>query len=617
MAKKNKRESSKASNSKPKKPQKSSVNSKSYSPLIILGIVISCLLLFANTFNHDFTVDDELVILKNKLVQEGIPAIGKIWTSSYLQGFNGEKDGSYRPVSITSFAIEKSLFNATKGSMHIMHVLYFLISVLLCYFFSFKLFNGNQTIAIVTTALFLCHPIHTEVVNNLKSRDEIMLLLGIMGTGNFYLKYLSNKKITSLIAAMAFYFIAVFSKESAITFFLMIPILYHWYRPEWDKTRFIHALFFFGISLLYLLVRLNVVGGVDLELTFMNNALLQSDDGFFERFPNAMALMGKYLFMLIFPYPLSFDYSYNSVPMNGWSSVWPYLSILIYGAMAYFAIDGIRKKKIYGVLIPWFLLTIVVSSNVLILIGSTFAERFLFVPSFAFCAAIAFYLYQFLDKKAMYVGIAIALLYSVFTFMRNQDWKTNIDLVTRDIKFQEENARMQNLYGRFTHVASADEQEDKKSASIEVSKEAFGKAINIAPDYWLTYYYQGLLAVDIKDNDQALKSFSKVVEMEDDFKEARLQYAIALRKDKDYKKAVDQYLWLVENNHARLSDYNNTGFCYFQLKDYDNALKYYLEGHKIDPHSKVALSALLRLYETAFRDPVKANIYRQKLSKLN
>lgn len=603
-------------NSKKKNTVASQGTSANSNIWIGLGLAFFSVLLFANTFGHGFTVDDPLVISQNKIVQKGIPAIGEIWSSSYLQGYNGVVDAAYRPMSLTSFAIEKSLFDGSERAMHIMHVLYFALGVLLCYLFSLKLFRDNKVIAIITTLLFLAHPIHTEVVNNLKSRDEILMLVGLMGSGFFYLKYLEGKYIRLLISSLAFFFIALFSKESAISFFLMIPLLYLWYRQKWEREALQHGAYYLVLSFVYLSIRTSVVGSYNIDMDYMNNALLANDGGIIGRFPDAMMLMGKYLIMLLVPYPLSVDYSFNSIPMNGWSSMWPYLSLMVYSGLVYLAYDGIRKKRIYGVVIPWFLISIVVASNVFILIGSTFAERFLFVPSFAFCAAVAYYLNHYLGKKALIIAVVISVIFGGWTFIRSQDWKSDLDLFTRDVQYQQDNARVQTFFGRFTHLAAVDLKDDEKSKQLDIAKNALDKATNIAPDYMIGNYFQGLLAKELKNNDLAMESFARVVELDGSFKDGRLQYAIALRKKKDYKSAVEQYVWLLNNGRADIPNYNNTGFCYFQLKEYENAVKYYIKAHELDPRNEKALSSIVTIYSGMLRDPVQAKLYREKLKAL-
>src|SRR5436305_8510684 len=80
------------------------------SPTLVRTLTIICCVfafaLYANTLANQFTVDDDLVISKNKFTHEGISALPKIFTTSYRAGFYDRKEGLYRPLSVALFAVE-------------------------------------------------------------------------------------------------------------------------------------------------------------------------------------------------------------------------------------------------------------------------------------------------------------------------------------------------------------------------------------------------------------------------------------------------------------------------------------------------------------------------------
>ena len=77
-------------------------------PLLILWVF----LFYGNTIKNTFALDDELVTCTDRqehpLVSKGIAGIPKIFTSAYAS--NEEQNYEYRPLVLTSFAIEKSVF---------------------------------------------------------------------------------------------------------------------------------------------------------------------------------------------------------------------------------------------------------------------------------------------------------------------------------------------------------------------------------------------------------------------------------------------------------------------------------------------------------------------------
>ena len=76
-----------------------------WTPIYFFVIVFS-FLLYANTINHDFTVDDGTVIANNSFTKKGIDGIKDIFTNAYRAGFWDRKEGLYRPLSVAMFAVE-------------------------------------------------------------------------------------------------------------------------------------------------------------------------------------------------------------------------------------------------------------------------------------------------------------------------------------------------------------------------------------------------------------------------------------------------------------------------------------------------------------------------------
>jgi len=240
------------------------VDSKAWSihDFNIQAIIVATLsfIFYFNSFWNEFAHDDGIVIVKNEYVQEGFAGIPKILTKdaydSYYRQLNTTNQlhgGRYRPLSIVTFAIEQQFFGAVPedrldsvlkqniaygvhgkqeeklvSNMHVRHVvnvlIYMLSVVVLLYFFRYVVFKSNPNMAFIAAIIFTIHPIHTEVVANVKSRDEIMSLLFICTTFIYTFKYQESKKVKMLIAALVSYFLAFLSKEYAITLVILLPL---------------------------------------------------------------------------------------------------------------------------------------------------------------------------------------------------------------------------------------------------------------------------------------------------------------------------------------------------------------------------------------------------------
>ena len=55
----------------------------------LIGIFLFACVLYANTINHDFAVDDAIVLYNNELVQKGFAGIPEILSTDSFYGFFG------------------------------------------------------------------------------------------------------------------------------------------------------------------------------------------------------------------------------------------------------------------------------------------------------------------------------------------------------------------------------------------------------------------------------------------------------------------------------------------------------------------------------------------------
>ena len=91
-------------------------------------IVLICFLLYANTLNHSYTLDDFSIISENSVTTEGIESIPDIFSHFYRYGYFTIDDGIYRPVSVAMFAIEWSISPNNPQLSHLINILLYCLS---------------------------------------------------------------------------------------------------------------------------------------------------------------------------------------------------------------------------------------------------------------------------------------------------------------------------------------------------------------------------------------------------------------------------------------------------------------------------------------------------------
>jgi protein O-mannosyl-transferase len=398
---------------------------------VALGLI--AFVFYVNTASNRYALDDPLVISENSYTMKGFSGIPGILTSDAFAGLPGVMGqlagGRYRPLSPVTFAIEQGLFGTNLPVSHLVNVvLYCGVVVLLFLFFEKHLFKSKPGLAFIAGFIFAIHPVHTEAVANLKGRDELMSLLFLIVSVTLFCK---GRTLWSLAA----FFLALLSKESGITFLAIIPLTsYFFLETDW-KTSLRRVVPYAILTAGYLLLRSSISGVASARSDEVLNApfLFASS---VEAFCTKVLVLGKYLLLLVFPYPLSYDYSYNQIPYAHPFELRFLVALIANVALVAAALLALPKRRLYSYGILFYFATISIVSNFVIDIGAPMGERFLFLPSVGFAIAAGSIAYRFASYRNVLLGIAAVLLgiCGYETIMRNRDWKDNLTLFARDVQ---------------------------------------------------------------------------------------------------------------------------------------------------------------------------------------
>src|SRR5690606_11975243 len=93
------------------------------------------------------------------------------------EGYFKDESNLYRPLPRLMFALEWKLAPGNASLSHWINVLLFALSCTFLFRVLARLINGKYYLLFMAMLLYAVHPIHTEVVANIKSRDEILSLL--------------------------------------------------------------------------------------------------------------------------------------------------------------------------------------------------------------------------------------------------------------------------------------------------------------------------------------------------------------------------------------------------------------------------------------------------------
>ena len=201
-----------------------------------LIIAVTAIGLYVMCLNYEYVLDDQIVITKNEFTKKGFSGIIDILTTESFTGYFGEQKNllagaRYRPLSIVSFAIEQGIFGSNRQVRHGVNILLYALLGLLLFRLLSVLFPNTKTdpkwyftIPFLASLLFIAHPVHSEVVANIKGRDEIMTLIGALAALYAVLVHYRTKKMLWLVLSGVFMFLGLMAKENALTFLAVIPV---------------------------------------------------------------------------------------------------------------------------------------------------------------------------------------------------------------------------------------------------------------------------------------------------------------------------------------------------------------------------------------------------------
>ncbi len=359
-------------------------------------------------------------------------------------------------------------------------------------------------IAFVTTLIYTIHPLHTEAVANVKGLDEILTMLGSVATLYFVLlQFLKDKSEPNfksqryLIYAAVCYLLALFAKESAVTFIAIIPLAMWFFTEASTRNIFKLTMPLLLPLFIFLGIRTAVLHQPNKQTIakeLMNDPFLVLDtkaeyaplvqgsdiktlvnpnENTFTKMPFSNQLAtnfytwGKYLQLLVLPYPLTVDYYPRHIEVKSFSDISVIVSVIIHLFLLGWSLYHIRKKRIMAFGILYYFITFSIVSNLFFPIGTNMAERFMFMPSLGFCLIVASLLYDLGKKWSVNKDCKVDLklfslwfrsfvvVFSVITINRNFDWKDNFTLFSKDIKVSKNSGKIHaDLAGELINQAN-------------------------------------------------------------------------------------------------------------------------------------------------------------------
>lgn len=531
------------------------------------------IIFYGNSLRNKYAIDDEYVTVtnfpvkgtnyvpNNKLVSKGFKGIKKVWQSRYAH--DEEYSFDYRPFTTTTFSIEYGLFGQNPFISHLTNlVLYILIGCLIylnCIYL-FRDYEFKDTVSFVTTFIFIIMPSHTEVVDNIKCRDELLtLFFGLLALWSS-LKLSDKISVKYLIVLFVSILLGLFCKKTAVLIFAVIPLCFYFYRKIALKKLIIPVIVIAFIPLLHAIIKHKLIA----EKTVRNfyhfeNPLYSEHFDLIDRILIIFQTFGFYVKFFLIPYPFRAYYGFKTIDVYHPIDVYFFTTLVFISICVWFYWKYRNKHFLFSTLL--FLGCIFPFVNALTPSPGIVGERLSFYSSFGFCLMLSFIFYQFFGnvetkkistffKKPVLFFLPVIVIAFILTFNRNFDWKNQLTLFEKDAIHLTESAKGNSLLGN-QYFELLRNVTDRSTGEKLLNKTLhhYNLAVTADSSFYSAYNNAGVVYYSFLN----------------DYKTAKHFFKLAVRHKKNYPQALE-----------------NIGNCYRAEKDFEKAKYYYLESIKLN-----------------------------------
>lgn len=423
----------------PSKPPSQSTRTRTALGLCLLAVAV-----YANAGVNGFALDDGYLIAENPR----ITSLRNVPDFFVTDLFDGGYPAAmyYRPLVLTSFALEHAVAGSGPFLYHVINILLHAGVSALAYLLAVRLF-ASQTLALVCGAIFAVHPVHTEAVTAISGRGDLLASLFLILAGLLYAEIGVRRSRRRTLGVILCFTLALFSKESAIVSLALFPLVdLTGSATRVQQLRVLlreRAIVWLGLGLssaVFLLVR-HAVTMSDVAVThlgFMGNRYAVAES-LSVKLATCAKLLGIYYQLLVFPLHLSADYDYNQIPLaSGLLEAASLVPVLLTLALVAVAVASYRANPplLFGI-------AFLLSGLLPIAFGLPFfqiplAERYLYLPSLGLCIIVGALVAKTPQRvRGILLGAMVVLVIlpgAARTVVRNRDWRDDETLFAATVE---------------------------------------------------------------------------------------------------------------------------------------------------------------------------------------
>ncbi len=557
---------------------------------LVLLLAAATLLLYANTFNSPFALDDYHNILANKPIR-----VTEL-TFASLKNTAQNSLIKNRPVANISLALNYYFHQYDVTGYHVVNTVIHMINAILLYLFiqyTLQLLPRPASrleinwIAFSAALLWLVHPLQTQSVTYIIQRMNSLASLFYLLSFIFYIRArISKKTIIRIIFAfgsLSAGLLAIGSKENGVMLPLFI-ILYEWYffqdlRIHFKKQHyaalFLVLLFLAGAVFFYLgpnpLKIISSYSGRDFTLQ--------------ERLFTQLRVVLLYVSLVFFPLPsrltLEHDFAISHSMTDPLTTL--FSGIMLLGLLTS-AVFSAKRHRLLSFCLLWFCGNLLIESSIIPL--EIIFEHRTYLPSMMLILLPVMFAHNILANntfKTLLLVAAVVLL-AFWTHERNSIWDNEISLWSDIAQKAPNKPRAQMNLGIIL----------SKEGRMEEAMVYLNRAVKLDPGYDLSHYSLGDALMKQGKYIEASESYSRALQIKPQNSLARFNLGKSLAAAGKHQNAVYHYqLAAGKDQFISHQVYYFMGNSLYQLGRYSEAIEAYTKALREKPDYTDAYKALI------------------------
>ncbi|HUB33988.1 MAG TPA: hypothetical protein VMA31_13190 [Bryobacteraceae bacterium] len=395
---------------------------------------------YSNTWLAGFALDNRPLILEDPRLRAATAGnLDLILNHTYWWPY--AETGLYRPFTTLSFLFNYAVLGdgAHPAGYHAINLLLHAVNVLLAYALVLRLFSGRWT-ALAAAGLWAVHPVLTESVTNIVGRSDLLAGAAILGGLRLHIRGAAAAgfaKFAWLACLATVTTLGLFSKESAVAVVGVLAV-YEFFqpkRPTLGRLLPSTAAVLLPVMAMWCVRSQVLASAPPAVLPFTDNPLVAG--GFWQSKLTALSILGRYIWLTVWPAHLSADYSYAQVPpAHGSTADWAaWLTVAMTLALAAFLYRRAGRPRVAAFFLLFAFVNLVPVANLLFPIGTIMAERFLYLSSLGICVCVVMLVDSLCSSRVAAAVLVVAIAAAgARTYARNADWRDDLSLASADVE---------------------------------------------------------------------------------------------------------------------------------------------------------------------------------------